>query len=153
MRSRFSLMLLCAAALVALLADGAFAQSDADVDARIDAMIGDHVPFREAFDALQAAIADEDAEAFAAYVPVGEPVNIDGEATVVADTDAFLARYDEIVTPDIADVIAGQAYAGLFVNDQGVMFGNGEVWLGAVCRDDACATFDVQIIAIQSAGD
>ena len=46
--------------------------------------------------------------------------------------------------------VTGQTYENLFVNAEGVMFGNGQVWMGGVCTDDACSDFEVRIIAIQS---
>lgn len=153
MRPRLLSLLSCVVLVPTIMGSGVLAQTEADTDSRIDAVLGDHLAFRDAFDGLQAAIAENDAEAFADYLPIGEPVNIDGEAIIFDDPEAFLVRYEEIVTPEIASAIADQSWATLFVNQSGVMFGNGEVWPGAACRDEDCVTFDVQIIAIQSPAD
>ena len=46
----------------------------------------------------------------------------------------------------------GQAhYYSLFVNGDGVMFGNGEIWMNAICLDEACNETEARIITIQAA--
>ncbi len=35
------------------------------------------------------------------------------------------------------------------VNDQGVMLGQGEMWINGVCLDTACKRVDVKIVTIQ----
>jgi hypothetical protein len=63
-----------------VLAAPAFAQSVDEVNASIDAVLGDHVPYAEAFGAIQAAVAADDAEAVAEWVAYPFEVTIDGEA-------------------------------------------------------------------------
>ena len=136
--------------VAALLAQPALAQSEADMDAQIDQVLGDHAAFHDALVALQAAIASEDAEAVAEYIPIDTAINIDGDEVTYSSPEEFVSAYHDIVTPEIADAIQSQTYETLFVNQQGVMIGNGEMWLGGICRDEACASFDVKITAIQS---
>jgi hypothetical protein len=126
------------------------AQSDAEVDARIDSVLGDHLLYREAFDAIQADIAADDAEAFAAWVSYPIKVVADGEEMTIGTAEQFVEHFDNIVTEEIAAVITEQKWQDLFVNYQGVMLGDGQVWLNGICKDTACAAFDVRIIAIQS---
>ena len=57
---------------------------------------------------------------------------------------------DEIVTEETVAAVSGQSYESLFASDQGIMFGNGQVWMSGVCEDDACERWDVKIITIQS---
>ena len=57
---------------------------------------------------------------------------------------------------DLPLTAAGRAQAealGRRFAADGVMFGNGEVWLNGICKDDACADFDVKIVTIQSTAD
>lgn len=137
-------------AIALLGATPALAQSEADMDARIDSVLGDHAAFHDALIALQDAIAAGDAEAVAEYIPIDTAMNIDGEEVTYASPEEFISIYEDIVTPEIADAVAAQSYETLFVNQLGVMIGSGEVWLGGICRDEACSSFDVKITAIQS---
>lgn len=133
-----------------LLVPAANAQSEAEMDDQIDRVLGDHAAFHDALMAIQSAVASEDAEAVAEYIPIDTPINIDGDEVTYASPEEFVAAYPDIVTPEVVDAIEGQTYETLFVNQQGVMIGSGEVWLGGICRDEACASFDVKITAIQS---
>lgn len=123
----------------------------AAVNAAIDNVLGDHAPYERAITGLRAAIKAGDRDAVAALVAYPFTTRVDGKATKVADATAFVARYDDIVTPAIARVIGEQRYADLFVNQRGVMFGNGEAWINGVCADASCAHPDVRVVAIQPA--
>jgi hypothetical protein len=46
-------------------------------------------------------------------------------------------------------VIKQQNYGDLFINDQGVMFGRGEVWINGICADSGCKRFDVKVVTIR----
>jgi ketosteroid isomerase-like protein len=127
----------------------AAAQTADDVNGSIEAVLGDHTKFEAAFDALQTAVADEDAEAVAALVAYPLVVKV-GERREIAAPEEFVAAYDEIMTEEITTTISEQSYETLFVNGDGIMFGNGEVWMSGVCEDDACEVWDVKIITIQS---
>ena len=145
------LRLIATLALIACLgAVPAWAQSDADTDATIDNVLGDHTLFREAFDAIQQAVSDGDAAAFATWVSYPIKVVADGEEMLLSDEEQFIEHYDNILTDEILQAILDQSWSGLFVNSDGVMFGNGQVWLNGICRDESCAEFDVKIITIQS---
>lgn len=129
----------------------AIAQSDADVDASIDDALGDHTAYRAAFDAIQQAVTEGDKAAFAAWVSYPITVTADGEEMKLSDAVQFEEHYDSILTDEIKDVITSQEWGALFVNYQGLMFGDGQVWLNGVCKNDDCAEFDVKIVTIQSA--
>ena len=49
--------------------------------------------------------------------------------------------------------ITAQKWQDLFVNYQGIMIGNGQVWINGICKDDKCAAFDVKVVTIQSTAD
>lgn len=130
--------------------DEANASDDhASINAAIDAVLGDHAKFERAIVSFQSAVAGKDREAVAALVDYPFTARIDGMPVKIADATTFVARYEGIVTPAIADVVTRQEYADLFVNDKGVMFGNGEAWINGICKDAACKDFDVRVVAIQ----
>jgi len=106
--------------------------------------------YRQAFDAIQQAVAEGDAPAFAEWVSYPIEVTADGEDMVIGDASQFAEHYDGIVTPEIADAVANQNFNELFVNAEGAMFGDGQVWLSEICLDDACSNSEVKIITIQS---
>ena len=124
------------AALVALTANSVFAQSPDT--------------YRQAFDAIQQAVAEGDATAFADWVSYPIEVVADGEPMVIGDTAQFTDYYEAIVTPEIAQAVADQSFNELFVSSEGAMFGDGQVWMSEVCLDDACSNSEVKIITIQS---
>lgn len=67
------------------------------------------------------------------------------------NADQFVQEYDRIITPAIASTITTQKFSDVLVNTQGVMFGDGEVWLSGRCEDEACQTPLVSISRIQEA--
>lgn len=123
----------------------------AAVNARIDNVLGDHAPYERAVLAFRAAVQAGDRAAVAAMVAYPFTAHLDRGEVRIADAAAFVARYDDIVTPAIARAIGDQRYADLFVNHRGVMFGNGEAWINGACADAACAHPDVRVVAIQPA--
>lgn len=139
------------ALILCLGAAPALAQSDADTDAAIDNVLGDHTAYRAAFDAVQQAVGDGDAAAFATWVSYPIKVVADGEEMLLGDEEQFTEHFDNILTDEIRQAILDQTWATLFVNAEGVMFGNGQVWMNGICKDDACAEFDVKIVTVQSA--
>jgi hypothetical protein len=144
-------LLLWAVAALVLSVIPALAQSDAEVDARIDAVLGDHTLYRAAFDGIRTALAEGDASAFAAWVSYPARVVADGEAMVIGGEAQFVEHFDNILTDEIRAAITDQKWQDLFVNADGVMFGNGQVWLNGICRDEACSAVDVKVITLQSA--
>ena len=122
---------------------------DQTTDQAIDQLLGDHAAYRQLFLQLQQAVAAHDAAAVAGLVAYPITVTHGGHALTVRSPAAFVKAYDRIVTPRIAKVIATADYERLFVNDQGIMLGDGEVWLNGVCRDKACAKSDAKVVTIQ----
>ena len=128
----------------------AVAQTVEAVNSSIETVLGDHAKYEEAFDTLQTAVAAHDADMVSDLVSYPITVAADGGALTLDGPEAFIAQYDAIMTDEITKVVLEQKYETLFVNAQGVMFGDGQVWLNGICKDDACSDFDVKIIAIQS---
>lgn len=73
------------------------------------------------------------------------PINptIDDVKVQISSADEFLENFDHIFNQNVVDAIKNQSYDGLFVNYQGVMIGNGEVWLSIV-------NDEIKIIAINN---
>lgn len=127
------------------------APASASVDQSITTNVGDPAKFRELMTALQQGIQKHDASAVAALVDYPIDINPHTKQVLHIRTPAaFIAQYDSIVTPHIADVVSKQKYEDLFVNDQGAMFGSGEIWIAGICKDKACAQSDVKIRTIQN---
>ena len=142
--------LAAATVALALIAAPALAQTDADVTAAINANFGDAEPFIEAFDAIQAAVEAGDAETFASWISYPFRVTVDGEAYVFEAEDVVVDQYQSMMTDEIKTAILDQQYKDLFVNAEGVMFGDGQLWLSAICQNEPCDIFDVRIITVQS---
>lgn len=114
------------------------AQSIEAVEERIEMLHGGGENFAVAFEVLQGRVTAQDAETVAALVSYPLTVTINGERVVISGEAEFVERYDDLITPEIAEIIMTQDYANLFVNQDGVMFGNGEVWMRAFCTDGSC---------------
>jgi hypothetical protein len=142
-------------ALLALLASAtpALAQQVAeDVDARIDTVLGNHVPYEAAYVDLRAALEANDQDALAELFPIGTTFHLNGEQMTFANVDEVKARLGEMLTDKVKETVLAQSYETLFVNADGVMFGTGQLWLGGICADqsETCTEFDVRVIAINS---
>ncbi|MEQ1771593.1 MAG: hypothetical protein ABL879_17335 [Devosia sp.] len=142
-------LLLVLAALI--LAAPASAQQAAEaVDTRIDTVLGNHVPYEAAYVDLKAALEANDQDALAALFPIGGGFRLNGTEVNFATADEAKAKLGEMLTDKVKEAVLAQAYEALFVNADGVMFGTGQVWLGGICKDEACKDFDVRIIAINN---
>ncbi|MDR3473886.1 MAG: hypothetical protein P4M09_19690 [Devosia sp.] len=139
---------LAAALLVAI---PAYAD-DASVNAAIDHNLGDHAIYEPAIKAFQQAVSDGNEADVAAFVRYPIVVEVNGGKQTIKSPEAFERAYAAIMTPDIVDAVKSQQYGDLFVNYQGIMFGNGQVWLNGVCLDRKCRHFVVQVITIQHTG-
>ena len=132
----------CAAAALAFAEDNA-------TNGAIDQAFGDHAKYEAVILSFQKAVAAHDSAAVAELVSYPISVAIKGRKTTVSNAKAFVANYDAIMTPDIVATVKNQKYEDLFVNSHGVMFGNGQVWVNGVCKDNSCKTLDVKVITIQ----
>jgi hypothetical protein len=119
------------------------------LDKSIDLSVGDHVKVHQLLTQLQAAVAKHNPPAVAALVHYPIKVNPGKKPFVVKNEKAFIKDYDDIITHDIQDAIFKQKYENLFVNSQGAMIGDGEVWITSFCRDKTCKQSDIKIGTIQ----
>jgi hypothetical protein len=154
MRRGFPLFLLAGLAAAPLLAEPGRADEGFDAAVR-DVLGGDPGAYRDVLATLQAAVRAGDAAGVAALVSYPITVTIDGARREIADAPAFVAAYPSIVTPRIAAAVESESIADMFVNYQGVMLGDGEIWLTGVCApaDTACDRPEIKVITIQSTDD
>jgi hypothetical protein len=150
-RTRLARLILSGALLLSSLA---LAQNTStDVDKAVDSNVGDHVQVHHFVTNLQQAVAKHDAATVASLVHYPIAVKLNGKIIILRTPQSFIANYDRILTPEIAAVVEKQKYEDLFVNYQGAMFGNGQVWIAGICRDKACKQSDIKIRTIQSTAD
>ncbi len=142
-------MKLALAALAVACAMSPLAASEVDDRIR-DVLGGDPAGYRLVVEGFQAAVRAGDGAAAAEYVIFPIVVRSGPAPVEIADAAAFAANYDAIVTPQVAEAVQDQPWDALFVRDQGVMLGNGEVWFAPACLDAACAERRFGVIAIQA---
>jgi hypothetical protein len=119
------------------------------LDKSIDLSVGNHVRVQQILTTLQQAIAKHDASTVASLVHYPIKVNPGKKPFTIKNEKAFIKDYDRIITQDIQDAILKQKYENLFVNSQGAMIGDGEVWITGFCRDKSCKQSDIKIGTIQ----
>jgi alpha-beta hydrolase superfamily lysophospholipase len=129
---------------------GAAQSSRADLNKSIDMLIGDHVKVQHLLTDLQQSVASHNAAGVAALVHYPIKVNPGKRPFTVKSPKAFIADYDSIITQDISEAILKQKYDALFVNSQGAMLGEGEVWITNFCLDKGCTKSDIKISTIQN---
>ena len=137
-------------AALALIAVPARAQTSlTELDKSIDLSVGNHVKVHQILTSLQQAVAKHDAATVASLVHYPIKVNPGKKPFTIKNEKAFIKDYDGILTHDIQDAILKQKYENLFVNSQGAMIGDGEVWITGFCRDKSCKQSDIKIGTIQ----
>ena len=148
-RAQLASLILLASALFAPTRGSAQA-SPADINKSIDMLVGDHVKVQRLLTDLQQSVASHNAAGVAALVHYPIKVNPGKRPFIVKSPKAFVADYDRIITLDISEAILKQKYDALFVNSQGAMLGEGEVWITSFCLDKGCTKSDIKIGTIQS---
>lgn len=83
---------------------------------------------------LQEAVARDERERVASMVSFPMRLNSGRGRTLVRNRRDFLRRYGRIFNAKVRAALARQDEPGLFVNYQGVMVGNGEIWFAPVGR-------------------
>lgn len=62
----------------------------------------------------------------------------------------FLKKYKLIFTDNVKHAIESQQYQDLFVDSEGIMLGNGEVWISGIVEKTTPPKTDIKIIAINN---
>ena len=78
--------------------------------------------------ALQQAVAKNDRNKVAAFLDYPITVNGAGYRIALRRPADLLKRYDAVFNRKVKSALASQRAERLFVNDQGVMIGSGEIW-------------------------
>jgi uncharacterized protein YoaH (UPF0181 family) len=138
-------------ALAALLvATPVLAQTADEVNAQIDTVLGPHETYQTAIETIQKALAEGNIDGIGGYISFGEPIKVNGEDLVIADEADLNEQFETLFNDKVIAAVTGQDYGSLFVNQDGIMFGDGELWLTGVCLDDTCADVFVNISAINN---
>jgi len=109
-------------------------EAAADVNARINSLFGQdaarrYEPFIKAF---QTAVRHNDAARVSRFIQYPIIVTRRGKSLKLSSAKSLLTCYPQIFTPELRAAIISQNYETLFVNWQGVMFGNGAVWISEI---------------------
>lgn len=128
----------------------AWAQSEEDVAANIEAVQGDSDGFFELFGLLQDAMMFGDPVTIAANVAYPITIDANGETYDVLAEQDLVDNFDTLVSPQAQEAIRTQDVADLIVTSEGVGFGSGEVWVANICDDDACSQTHWGITAINN---
>ncbi|PYB77377.1 hypothetical protein [Rhizobium wuzhouense] len=124
--------------------------SEAETDRQIENLLGDPADYKELFYAFQSAVAEGKAEIAVSLVSYPITISIGGEDATFETEEQLLASYNDVFTDKIVTIIRNQDYGQAFVNSEGLMFGDGEVWISGVCEDSACSSSLPRVITIQS---
>ena len=117
-----------------------------DARARIDALLGDAAQYEAVFNAFKIAVVAGDRAAVVETLRF--PLNI-GAGKQIRGPGEFQRNYDKIITPAVIVAVSNQDFGKVFVNQQGVMIGDGQLWLNGQCLDKACDRTEVRVVTIQ----
>ncbi|QKW58353.1 hypothetical protein [Stenotrophomonas sp. NA06056] len=117
-----------------------------DARARIETLLGDAAQYEKVFNAFKTAVVAGDRPAVVEEVRF--PLNISGGKKITGPGE-FQRNYEKIITPAVVKAVSAQEFGNVFVNQQGVMIGDGQVWLNGQCLDKACTRTEVKVITIQ----
>jgi hypothetical protein len=120
--------------------------ANGDVRQRIEQVLGDAAQYETVFNAFQKAVNGGDRAAVVEEVRF--PLNIANGAKITGPGE-FQRNYERILTPAVRKAIAAQKFDDVMVNQQGVMIGDGQVWLNGTCLDQACSRTGVKVVTIQ----
>lgn len=120
--------------------------ANGDVRQRIEQVLGDAAQYETVFNAFQKAVNGGDRAAVVEEVRF--PLNIANGAKITGPGE-FQRNYERILTPAVRKAIAAQKFDDVMVNQQGVMIGDGQVWLNGTCLDQACSRTEVKVVTIQ----
>ncbi len=93
--------------------------------------IDNPVKFEELFNEVKKLVSEDDKVKVSEYIIYPLRVNRDKSSTQIKTPDEFIKNYDNIFTKEVKEALLNQKVKDTFVNYQGVMVGNGEIWFGA----------------------
>lgn len=132
-RERMMKRLVCLGLLLGLISfDGVYAQAVGPSCPELSiAGIDSQPALREFLKALQSAAVAKDKDALAHDALYPLRVNSKRKAMTIKTRAELKSKFDLIFSHKVLRAIALQKFHDLFCRDQGVMIGDGEVWIGA----------------------
>ncbi|WP_052676052.1 stalk domain-containing protein [Paenibacillus sp. IHBB 10380] len=91
--------------------------------------------FEAFFSKVQKRVADGDKAGVADLVHYPLNVNSNGKTAVIKTKQQFINEYDQIMTDKVQKALKNQEVQNTFVNYQGVMVGDGEIWFNVSNKD------------------
>jgi hypothetical protein len=85
--------------------------------------------FTNFFSQLKLASKTNDAKKIADSIIYPLTVKVEGKPVTLKNSSEFLNQFKKIWTKDVSSALAGQEVSKLFCNYQGVMIGNGQIWI------------------------
>lgn len=144
------LTVLAATLALSLPAVTAFAQSEEDVMAQIEAIHGDAEGFGEAFGLMQDAFLFGDPTTIADLGAYPLTVNANGEVYDILEPQDLVDNFDMLLTQQTIESLSSQDFNDLIVTGEGVGFANGALWMSNICLDDSCSDTAWAIISINN---
>ena len=105
--------------------------------------IGDDAAVGRFLAELQREVAAGQREQVAALAAYPLRVNTGKRHVILRTQKALLSAYDRVFNPEVRKALAAQKAETLFVNAQGVMVGDGEIWFGKVAGEDSLRILSV----------
>ena len=93
--------------------------------------IDNPVKFEEMFNEVKKFVSEDNKEKVSEYILYPLRVNHDKSSTEIKTPDEFIKNYDNIFTEEVKKAFLNQDVKDTFVNYQGVMVGDGEIWFGS----------------------
>lgn len=97
---------------------------------------------------LQAVVRSGDRKAIGEMIAYPLRVQIAKKQVRLVNARDFEANYETVINDKVRQAILNQTFEKLFVNANGAMIGNGEVWISGVCPTKDCRDPKVRITAI-----
>lgn len=97
---------------------------------------------------FQAALQHKDLPRVAAMVSFPLRVNTEGGPRRRVGQAELLKSFDQVFTPSVVKAVLAQDPDALFQNQQGVMFGDGEVWAAEVCPAQPQAPCPLRVVTV-----
>lgn len=91
--------------------------------------IDDPKAFTQFLSNLQNSVRSNDKKAVAELMYYPLNVNKNGKTTKIYTSKQFVSKYDQVITKRVKQQLLAQKVDKLFVNSEGVMIGNGEMWI------------------------
>ena len=128
-------------------------KADEAMDHRLDQLFGNRQDYRRFFEQFRAAVVAGDKAAVAATMHYPITVHLEGKQWSLYSPAEFTDVYSHIFSPALVELVRRQQYADLFANDQGVMIGQGAIWVSGICEDAECEKMPLKVVALNLRGE